>query len=208
MAIAGAGVLDSAETQDSAATLAIGLGGGSRSLDVQQDRIIVLARRHAGPGRLRSFAAPAATAVPPTAAAEPYAMLRDFPATTAGDALCTVSLLPNDVGGYIEAAVAVCAQQRVHPRLVVEPTVARLHVVLQSNGPEPDEDALGTAVVRMRALATSRRGHLVLRRASRGVKERAGVWGNLGPAGFLMQRLRHTFDPRGTLARGRFVEAG
>jgi hypothetical protein len=60
----------------------------------------------------------------------------------------------------------------------------------------------------MRALATSRRGHLVLRRASREVKTRAGVWGDLGPAGFLMQRLRQAFDPRGTLARGRFVEAG
>jgi glycolate oxidase FAD binding subunit len=211
MAVAGAGVLDGKQRSDSegsAATLVIGLGGGARTLDVQRDRITLLARTHAGPGRLGSFAEPAATAVPPAPAAEPYATLRDFAATTAGDALCTVSVLPTDVGGYIEAAVAACAQQRVGVKLVVEPTVARVHMVLQGEGPRPDDGALGTAVVRMRALATSRRGHLVLRRASREVKTRAGVWGDLGPAGFLMQRLRQAFDPRGTLARGRFVEAG
>jgi glycolate oxidase FAD binding subunit len=213
MAIAGAGVLLASEEHHpdaagSAATLVIGLGGSAKSLDVQRDRITVLVRTHAGPGRLGSVVEPAATAVPLTAAAEPYATLRDFAATTAGDALCTVSLLPSDVGEYIEAAMTACARQRVRVKLVIEPTVARLHAVLQSEGTYPADDGLGAAVVQMRELATSRRGHLVLRRASRGVKARAGVWGDLGPAGFLMQRLRQTFDPRGTLARGRFVEAG
>ncbi len=231
LAVAGAGILDGStaskatnpaaprnpqeisdgthtKTTGAAATLVLGLGGSPRSLDVQRDRITVLARAHVGPGRLGSLAEPASTAVPTATAAEPYATLRDFAATAEGDALCTVSLLPTDVGGYVEAAGAACARHRLRMKVVVEPTVARLQTLLCGEGTGPADDALGAAVVELRTLAASRRGHLVLRRASPGVKARAGVWGDLGPAGFLMQRLRRAFDPHGVLARGRFVEAG
>ncbi len=197
-----------ASAEGPGATLVLGLGGSARSLDVQRDRITALTRAHVGPGRLDSFTEPAATAVPPADAAEPYATLRDFAATSEGDALCTVSLLPTDVGGYVEAAAAACAQHRVRMNVVIEPTVARLHTLLRSASATPADAALGAAVLRLRALATSRRGHLVLRRGSATVKARAGVWGDLGPSGFLMRRLRHTFDPQGVLARGRFIEAG
>lgn len=195
------------KAEGAAAILVLGLAGGARSLEVQRDRVNVLSRSVVGAGRISSLSGPGATAVPGIAAAEAYTTLRDFTATTAGDALCTVSLLPADVSGYVAAAAAACAEHHVAMRLVVEPTVARLHVLLERDSANPADDALGPAVVRLRALATSRRGHLVLRRGSPGLKRRAGVWGDLGAGAHLMRRLRQAFDPQGVLAPGRFIDA-
>jgi glycolate oxidase FAD binding subunit len=216
MAMAGTDVAGTplrAEAGSAGAVVALGIAGGPGSLGVQHDRIGAAVRGAVGSADLDIVAEPAATAGSGATAADAYLALRDFVARADGDAVCTVSVLPADLAGYLQEAGAASARDGVRWGFVAEPTVARLHLALGHTAGSPGDDRIAAddviagLVVRLRALAAARRGHLVIRRATPAVKARAGVWGDLGAAGSLMRRLRHVFDPQGLLARGRFIDS-
>jgi len=57
----------------------------------------------------------------------------------------------------------------------------------------------------VRARAEAAGGHLVLLAAPDGLKAAVGAWGQPSPSAALMARVREAYDPRRTMAPGRFV---
>jgi glycolate oxidase FAD binding subunit len=68
-----------------------------------------------------------------------------------------------------------------------------------------DVDDTSHVIQALRRSATERGGSLIVTRAPVEVKGRIDVWGDGGSALPLMRRLKHQFDPKGTLNPGRFV---
>jgi glycolate oxidase FAD binding subunit len=201
------GVIDGSSTQgrggvDGGLLVATGLGGIAGSVASQRDRAIAVVRSEAGCTLWGANDADLPTQPPSTL----YDTLRDLPATVEAEAVCTVSLLPGDVAEYMRAATRDIEQQGLGMCLVAHGAVATLHLALLGDNRRPCRPhVLVDLIPRLRTLATERGGHLVLRRGTPEVKRAAGVWGDIGPTTFLMERLKRTFDPKGLWSAGRFV---
>jgi glycolate oxidase FAD binding subunit len=61
------------------------------------------------------------------------------------------------------------------------------------------------AIGALRDAVTARRGHLIVQRAPRELRERVDVWGATPAAFDTMKRLKQEFDPKGILNPGRFI---
>lgn len=190
---------------DGASVVIIGIAGASRSLAVQRERIVALASRYAPRGDLVAVHDGEGPRVFHSDGI--YGRLRDFPATTEGGVVVTVMLLPTVVPDYLMALGAESRTSGIRARYVADAGIARIHILLTSGRGKLEPIVAARLVERLRALAAERHGHLTIRAADPEVKRLAGVWGDLGPAAFLMHRLRRAFDPRGLLSAGRFLEA-
>ncbi len=175
---------------------AVGLAASSRSLAAERERILALI------GAAARADAVIVREDGPTGAsgdAAVYADLRDFPARPSASALCTLTVLPNDMRRFVEL---LSNASEVGIRFVVEPFVARFHVALTADELKP----LAKTISRLRALAEEAHGHLMLRRATPELKRLVGVWGDIKPpVARLMEGLKKAFDPGSVLCEGRFV---
>lgn len=103
--------------------------------------------------------------------------------------------LPSEVGGIMERL-----QQR-------SPTVRQVaHAasgVVRAAVADPDDVA--PLVTALRPVLEAGGGSFVVERAPMAVKRHLDVWGDPGPGGGLMARVRQAFDPAGIFAPGRFV---
>jgi len=73
------------------------------------------------------------------------------------------------------------------------------------NAASSPDDAIITALERLRAAANNADGHLVLTSAPAEVKERFSPWGEPDKSLSIAQGLKQIFDPNGILSPGRFV---
>jgi glycolate oxidase FAD binding subunit len=178
---------------------AVGLAASSRSLAAERERILALI------GTAARAEAVVIREDGPTGAsgdAAVYVDLRDFSARPGASALCTLTVLPNDMRRFVELLSNAAAWDEVGIRFVVEPFVARFHVALTAD----ELKSLAKTISRLRALAEEAHGHLMVRRATPELKRLVGVWGEIKPpVARLMEGLKKAFDPGSVLCKGRFV---
>ncbi len=93
----------------------------------------------------------------------------------------------------------------MEPALVADYGAGALRAVL----PWPQEEQVHALVPWLRELRgdlQSERGYVALVSAPAALKQDAGVWGDLGGEGGIMQLLKARLDPKGIMAPGRYLE--
>jgi glycolate oxidase FAD binding subunit len=118
-----------------------------------------------------------------------------------GACVCKVGMLATAVPGFAAHVRDVAGANGVFWRLVMQGYGVGL---VQLRGPAA---GVVEAVARLRAYLQEQGGGgtLTLLCAPRAIKQRAGVWPDVGDALPVMQRLKSRFDAQGTLSPGRFV---
>lgn len=101
-----------------------------------------------------------------------------------------LSLLPSDLIGCLTALEDATA-------LLAYPTAGVAHVAWK--------EAPASRLRELRAMCESRGGALVLAAAPPMLKREVGVWGSTRQDFAIMRRLKEQFDPKGTLAPGRYL---
>ena len=130
-------------------------------------------------------------------------VLRDFPVSGQATLRCKVSLQPTQLAPFC-ADLAAEAQRRHAPaRLLARAGNGILYAAFEGEA-VPDDQML-SLVDWIRVHATGNNGFVVVEEIPSSLKERANVWGAVGKAFPLMQRLKETLDPNGILNPGRFV---
>ena len=74
-----------------------------------------------------------------------------------------------------------------------------------ANDRKPNTAAVATVLTEWRTIAGAGGGHATLTWAPLAVKSQVPVWGDAGPAGRIMQRIKAQLDPNNVLNPGRFV---
>ena len=129
--------------------------------------------------------------------------LRDFPVSGPATFRCKVSLQPTQLAAFC-ADLAAEAQRRHAPaRLLARAGNGILYAAFEGEA-VPDDQIL-SLVDWVRVHATGSNGFVVVEEIPSALKERANVWGSVGKAFPLMQRLKETLDPNSILNSGRFV---
>lgn len=126
-----------------------------------------------------------------------WARARDFSA--ANPVIAQVSVLPSDVGDTITAAEALAAETGASCSALAH-AVGIIQIAL-----EGEEQVLIETLEKLRASTMQRRGHLVVHRGPRSLRERIDVWGETRSELEVMRKLKNEFDPAGVLNPGRFV---
>ncbi len=129
--------------------------------------------------------------------------LRDFPVSGPATLRCKVSLQPTQLATFC-ADLTTEAQRRHAPvRFLARAGNGILYTACE--GGAVADDQLLSLVDWIRIHATGTNGFAVVEEIPSALKERANVWGTVGKAFPLMQRLKDTLDPKGILNPGRFV---
>jgi len=120
-------------------------------------------------------------------------------------ALATASVLPRQVGPYIEAAHATARAAGFEAAAIAHAGHGIVTLLLTPG--ETPRPAVVTAGVlaEWRAAARAHEGHLVVEWAPLGVREVCPVWDPPGAGLALMKGLKARLDPQGVLNPGRFV---
>ncbi len=130
-------------------------------------------------------------------------VLRDFPVSGPAALRCKVSLQPTQLATFC-ADLATEARRRHAPvRLLARAGNGILYAAFA--GEIVPGDQILSLVDWIRVHATGNNGFAVVEEVPPALKERANVWGTVGRAFPLMQRLKDTLDPNGILNPGRFV---
>ena len=105
---------------------------------------------------------------------------------------------------FLSLAQQEAQNEKVRLASVVQPGVGILQLGLLSM-----QNATQTAglISRIRMAAEKSGGALIVISAAADVKAQVDVWGNAGTGSELMRKLKATWDPKGTLAPGRFVSS-
>ena len=112
-----------------------------------------------------------------------------------------VSLPPSKVFGFSERLAELARDAKLELGIDSYVSTGLLLARLAEASPE----RLAEVVTEARRAASSAGGSLVVTEAPLAVKEHIDVWGAVGDAGPLMQRLKREFDPRGILSPGRYL---
>jgi glycolate oxidase FAD binding subunit len=114
------------------------------------------------------------------------------------------SVAPSMVPAFVEKGKREAEGLGVALRVLARAGVGTVELFAPAQSPAPNEKE-ATLSKRLRALARSFRGHLLLVEAPVEVKREVDAWGE-PPEGFsLMKRIKDRFDPGGVLSPGRFV---
>lgn len=122
--------------------------------------------------------------------------LTEFQAAEPGRMSCVVSIPPSTVSRYVQKADPSRWSLQAH----AGNGIVRMHALGDWTFDEAD-----AAVSRMRGLAQSDDGSLVLSRCPTEWKERLRVWGDPRPDWTLAKRVKAALDPSGAMNPGRFV---
>jgi glycolate oxidase FAD binding subunit len=140
------------------------------------------------------------TTLPPATWPRLATAVRD--AFAAPVALMGLSVLPTLVVDTMEQGAQAARQRGLASAWAAHAGVGAVTGALLAGG----EAATVAAVLEeWRALAGAGGGHAVLTRAPLAVKALVPVWGDTGPAGRIMQRIKAQLDPHNVLNPGRFV---
>ena len=113
--------------------------------------------------------------------------------------VCKFSLLPADLGIFVDLIQEASQRRRVNWRLVAQAVgVGCLRL-------EGSVAALLDAVEELRGYLETRGGSFSVLRCPVEIKSKLDVWGSVGDSLPLMRRIKAQFDPQGVLNRGRFI---
>lgn len=171
-------------------TLAINYEGGIASIDRQVDETRLLARKH---GALMGDDLSGETQT------RFWDVIREH---THGSVTCKVAILVSQIAPYLEKVEQVCRRHELEAAIVAHAGNGILYLELRPGDATP---RLVEAITDLRQFAKEARGSLVVEHCPVDLKRRLNVWGDPGPAFYLMQRLKNQFDPKGTFVKGRFI---
>ena len=129
--------------------------------------------------------------------------LRDFPVSGPATLRCKVSLQPTQLATFCVDLEAEAQRRHAPVRLLARAGNGILYTAFEGEA-VPDDQML-SLVDWIRVHATGNNGFAVVEEIPPALKEQANVWGTVGKAFPLMQRLKETLDPNGILNPGRFV---
>jgi glycolate oxidase FAD binding subunit len=140
------------------------------------------------------------TALPPATWPKLTTVARDAFATPA--ALMTLSVLPTHVVDTMEQGAQAARQRGLASAWAAHAGVGAVTGALFVSG---EAVPVATVLTEWRMLAAAGGGHATLTWAPLAVKAQVPVWGDAGPAGRIMQRIKAQLDPNDVLNPGRFV---
>jgi len=114
--------------------------------------------------------------------------------------VCKFSLLPADLGSFIDLISKASERLRLHWRFVAQ-AIGVGHLRLEA----PDGASLLDAVKQLRKNLEGRGGSFSILRCPLEIKSQMDVWGSAGDALPLMRSIKAQFDPTGVLNPGRFI---
>ena len=129
--------------------------------------------------------------------------LRDFPVSGPATLRCKVSLQPTQLAAFCADLESEAQRRHAPVRLLARVGNGILYTAFEGEA-VPDDQIL-SLVDWIRVHATGNNGFVVVEEIPAALKARANVWGSVGKAFPLMQRLKETLDPKGILNPGRFV---
>ena len=199
--LAGDLIPNAIEILDPAAAAALGLGGeaalvvGFDGLREQVDWQAAELAALVGPLGGRDV-----TTLPPTTWPKLTTVARDAFATPA--ALMSLSVLPTHVVDTMEQGAQAARQRGLASAWAAHAGVGAVTGALFASG---EAAPVATVLTEWRTLAGAGGGHATLTWAPLAVKAQVPVWGDAGPAGRIMQRIKAQLDPNDVLNPGRFV---
>jgi glycolate oxidase FAD binding subunit len=199
--LAGDLIPNAIEILDPTAAAALGLGGeaalvvGFDGLREQVDWQAAELTALVGPLGGRDV-----TTLPPATWPKLTTVARD--AFTTPAALMTLSVLPTHVVDTMEQGAQAARQRGLVSAWAAHAGVGAVTGALFAIG---EAAAVATVLTEWRMLAGAGGGHAVLTWAPLAVKAQVPVWGDAGPAGRIMQRIKAQLDPDDVLNPGRFV---
>jgi len=134
-----------------------------------------------------------------------WSKLNSAPLQPADDLKWRVTLRPTDLVGFLSEIAELETDEASHRRLRWHAGLGdgRLRAIARS--PVYHREAV-RALERLRQKAETLGGSLVVESAPEEIRNEFDVWGDLGSAAELMQRVKAQLDPRNTLSPGRFVK--
>lgn len=117
-------------------------------------------------------------------------------------ALMTFSVLPTLVVDTMEQGALAARQRGLSSAWAAHAGVGIVSGALLAGR---EVAAVATVLTEWRALAAAGGGHATLTSAPLAMKSQVPVWGDAGPAGRIMQRIKAQLDPGNVLNPGRFV---
>jgi glycolate oxidase FAD binding subunit len=199
--LAGDLIPNAIEILDPAAAAALGLGGeaalvvGFDGLREQVDWQAAELAALVGPLGGRDV-----TTLPPTTWPKLTTVARD--AFAAPAALMSLSVLPTHVVDTMEQGAQAARQRGLTSAWAAHAGVGAVTGALFASG---EAAPVATVLTEWRTLAGAGGGHATLTWAPLAVKAQVPVWGDAGPAGRIMQRIKAQLDPNDVLNPGRFV---
>lgn len=118
---------------------------------------------------------------------------------------CTwrASVRPGGLGGFLKTLEQVEGDPTVAARMWHASVADGRVKVIES--PNVETVQLVRSLQNLRTAAEALGGSLIIETASAEIKSRIDAWGDLGPRGELMQRIKQQLDPDGILSPGRFT---
>jgi glycolate oxidase FAD binding subunit len=113
--------------------------------------------------------------------------------------------LPQSKPGDLADLLCVAQDSALRGALLLRAAAIIYFVLLAEGEDEAALRALENAVTRVFSLAAAGQGHATLLHAPSKLKSRVSVWGPKRADLGMMQRVKHSFDPRNIFAPGRFV---
>ena len=129
--------------------------------------------------------------------------LQDFPVSGQAALRCKVSLQPTQLARFCADLEAEAQRRQAPVRLLARAGNGIVYSVFKREN-IPDDQLL-SLVDWIRVQAARNNGFAIVEEISAALKERADVWGTVGKAFPLMQRLKETLDPNAILNPGRFI---
>lgn len=121
---------------------------------------------------------------------------------TQGSVTCKAAVLVSQMATYIQSVEQTCQRHELEAAIVAHAGNGILYIELRPGDATP---RLVEAITELRQHAQEARGSMVVERCPTDLKRRISIWGEPGSNFYLMQRLKHQFDPKGTFVKGRFV---
>ena len=123
-----------------------------------------------------------------------WARVRDFVAEYA--TVLKIGVLPTQIGQVGKAAEDIAAQHKIACSMIAH-AVGIMLVALDG-----EADQMVQCIGELGEVANSLRGHLIVQRGSRALRERVDVWGPPRSDWTVMEKLKREFDPNGVLNPG------
>ena len=199
--LAGDLIPNAVELLDPSAAAALGLGAevtlivGFDGLSEQVDWQVAALTAQVGPLGGRE-----AATLPPATWPRLATIGRDAFASPA--ALMTFSVLPTLVADTMEQGAQAARQRGLSSAWTAHAGVGTVTGALLAGR---EAASVATVLTEWRTIAGAGGGHATLTWAPLAVKSQVPVWGDAGPAGRIMQRIKAQLDPNNVLNPGRFV---
>jgi glycolate oxidase FAD binding subunit len=121
---------------------------------------------------------------------------------TQGTVTCKAVVLVSKMADYLRTIKQVCKYHGLESAVVAHAGNGIMYIELR---PGDATQRLVKTIQELRFYAQEARGSLIVERCPSNLKRLISVWGEPDQNFFLMEQLKHRFDPKGTFVQGRFV---